>query len=268
MPNWKKIDADQLDADLTDIADAIRSKTGGTEPVPFDQMAQEIAGISAGGNDGQWWLDMIATKIYCDSLFAYSTIATFPNVVIQMPITTSMAYMFQKMPNLASPVSIYAPAGVSYNQTFRETPNLPEITIEGGNIEANWAYAFYKSGARKITMQNIGKITNADNMFCDCEKLVEIDADLDLTDGASVNRMFNMCVALEKVRFVTGAIKKSISFVYSNKLTLDSLQSIVDGLADLTGATAQTLTLAGASGPKLTDAQKTAISAKNWTLAY
>lgn len=228
-----------------------------------------VAGQNAeGSDDGQWWLDMIATKIYCDSLFAYSNITTFPDIIIQMPITTSAAYMFQKMPNLASPVSIYAPVNVSYNQTFRETPNIPEITIESGNIEAVWAYAFYKSGIRKITLRNIGKITNASNMFCDCEKLVEIDADLDITDSADVSRMFNMCVALEKVRFVPGAIKKSISFVFSNKLNEDSMQSIIDGLADLTGGTAQTLTLGGTSGNNLTQSQKDAISAKNWTLAY
>jgi hypothetical protein len=233
-------------------------------------IAQGFAdGIEQGYNAGnQWWLDMIATKIYCDSLFAYSNITTFPDIIIQIPITTSASYMFQKMPNLASPVSIYAPVNISYNQTFRETPNLPEITVESGNVEAYWSYAFYKSGVKKITLMNIRKINNADNMFCDCEKLVEIDADLDFTESASVNRIFNMCVALEKVRFVPGAIKKSISFAFSNKLNEDSLQSIIDGLADLTGGTAQTLTLGGASGNNLTQLQKDAISAKNWTLAY
>ena len=34
---------------LTSIADAIRGKTGGTDPLTLDQMATEIAGIEAGG---------------------------------------------------------------------------------------------------------------------------------------------------------------------------------------------------------------------------
>lgn len=34
---------------MTSIADAIRAKTGGTEALTLDQMAQEIAGIQTGG---------------------------------------------------------------------------------------------------------------------------------------------------------------------------------------------------------------------------
>jgi endonuclease I len=48
----------------------------------------------------------------------------------------------------------------------------------------------------------------------------------------------------------------------------DSVQSIVDALKDLTGATAQTLTFHADVGGKLTDAQKATITAKNWTLVY
>ena len=36
---------------MTAIADAIREKTGRTEPLTLDQMAQEIAGIQVGGGD-------------------------------------------------------------------------------------------------------------------------------------------------------------------------------------------------------------------------
>lgn len=37
---------------LTAIADVIREKTGGTEPLTLDQMAVEIAGIQVGGGSG------------------------------------------------------------------------------------------------------------------------------------------------------------------------------------------------------------------------
>lgn len=37
---------------LSAIADAIRGKTGGTDPLTLDQMPTEIAGIQAGGGDG------------------------------------------------------------------------------------------------------------------------------------------------------------------------------------------------------------------------
>ena len=46
------------------------------------------------------------------------------------------------------------------------------------------------------------------------------------------------------------------------------MQSIIDGLKDLTGAESQTLTFHSAVGNKLTDTQKATITAKNWTLVY
>ena len=46
----KIVDSGALDAALGGIADAIRDKTGGTEPLTLDGMAAAIAGISAGGS--------------------------------------------------------------------------------------------------------------------------------------------------------------------------------------------------------------------------
>ena len=93
--------------------------------------------------------------------------------------------------------------------------------------------------------------------------------DLSACTGTSVfSNTFWDCNALEDIEIVTGTIKISISFAYSPLLTDASIQSIIDGLADLTGATAQTITFHKDVGAKLTDAQKTAIALKNWTLAY
>ena len=50
-------------------------------------------------------------------------------------------------------------------------------------------------------------------------------------------------------------------------LTHDSLMNIINGLADLTDATAVTLTLGATNLAKLTDEEKAIATAKNWTLA-
>ena len=47
----KIVDSTALDAALTDIADAIRTKTGKTDPLTIEQMPSEIEGISGGGAD-------------------------------------------------------------------------------------------------------------------------------------------------------------------------------------------------------------------------
>lgn len=51
---------------MTAIADAIRGKTGGTEPLTLDQMATEIAGIQVGGGgvSEQEIIDAMATNSY------------------------------------------------------------------------------------------------------------------------------------------------------------------------------------------------------------
>jgi hypothetical protein len=75
------------------------------------------------------------------------------------------------------------------------------------------------------------------------------------------------CLALEHIIF-EGVITASIGFKQSSLLDNASIQSIINCLADLTGQTAQTLTLHADVGAKLTDEQKVTITAKNWILAY
>ena len=77
-------------------------------------------------------------------------------------------------------------------------------------------------------------------------------------------------LGLPKLTNITfeGVIGYSVSFADSPLLTTASVQSIIDHLQDLTGATAQTITFHATVGGNMTEAQKTAISQKNWTLVY
>ena len=79
--------------------------------------------------------------------------------------------------------------------------------------------------------------------------------------------MFYHCYALKNISFVAGCIKKSISFAQSDKLTDESIQSIIDGLADLTGQTAQTITFHPDVKNKLTEEQIASVTSKNWNIA-
>jgi hypothetical protein len=72
---------------------------------------------------------------------------------------------------------------------------------------------------------------------------------------------------LEEIRF-EGVIGRNLRLQWSSKLSDASVQSVIDHLKDLTGATAQTLTFHTTVGAKLTEDQKAAITAKNWTLVY
>ena len=54
MADYKVVDAEQLDADLTIVADAIREKGGTTEQLSFPQgMKQAVEAIQSGGGSGE-----------------------------------------------------------------------------------------------------------------------------------------------------------------------------------------------------------------------
>ena len=123
----------------------------------------------------------------------------------------------------------------------------------------------------KICADNLrdsGEVTACYGMFGNCTSLKTIDTVFDGTYCWFGSSAFDNCYSLETVRFKPLTIKKAISFAKCYSLSDDSIQSIVDGLADLTGATAQTATFHATVGAKLTEEQKAAITANKWTLVY
>lgn len=91
---------------------------------------------------------------------------------------------------------------------------------------------------------------------------------LDFTSSGTNYEFIAGCTLLEELRVVPNTIYVNISFSSCELLSTESTQSIIDGLADLTGGTTQTITFNKTVGAKLTDEQKATITAKNWTLAY
>lgn len=107
---------------------------------------------------------------------------------------------------------------------------------------------------------------NASYIFLGCTRLKTIRK-LTVSENTTYNRWFEACEALENVTF-EGVIASNISFHQNPLLTNASVQSVIDHLKDFTGGTTQTLTLHNKVGGNLTDEQKAAITAKNWTLVY
>lgn len=157
---------------------------------------------------------------------------------------------------------IYGAAGVK-KLTFKG--NVADNAIEGsfsfaGRIEEVDLTEFGSFGG--IIFASTSKYA-----FRDCTKLKYIRGVLDLSNITDTANMFRYCSRIEEIRFSPLSIKVSLD-IPSLVLSDESIQSIIDGLADLTGQTAQTLTLHATVGNKLTQTQKDAISAKNWTVTY
>jgi hypothetical protein len=100
------------------------------------------------------------------------------------------------------------------------------------------------------------------------KKITSILGAIDMSSCTTATALFGGANALKDVEFVPGTIKISLSFIDCWDLSDASLNSIIEGLTDLTGQTAQTLTLRTGMDARLTEAQKAFVTAKNWNLAF
>lgn len=147
------------------------------------------------------------------------------------------------------------------------TINLPNaVTAVNQMIVCNSNDTKLKHLTLNVDLSNAQRLNN---MLTKLQALEIVDGTpINLSAATIVTNMFSYCSVLKEVRFVENTIKISIGFAQSPNLSADTIQSIIDGLADLTGVTTQTLTLHSTVGNKLTDEQKATITAKNWTLVY
>ena len=158
---------------------------------------------------------------------------------------------------------------IEYNKSFcywRDEVYNPKYPIVcSGNITS--ANAMFDSST--ITDTRVPITLNncyADNTFVRCYSLVTIRK-LILNGVGRFQNTFVGCSKLENIT-IEGSIDVNFDISATAVLTNESVQSIIDHLKDLTGATTQTLTFHTDVGAKLTDEQKASITAKNWTLAY
>lgn len=140
-------------------------------------------------------------------------------------------------------------------------------------------YKNYKAIAANYMFQNCAKLVsvkikndslrfnNCNYLFDGCTALESIDGVIDISQCISTNTMFNKCYALKEVRFVSQCINANILFDSCADLSVDSINSIINGLADKTGKTSCTLFVHGNVFNRMTVEQKSAIANKNWTLS-
>lgn len=139
------------------------------------------------------------------------------------------------------------------------------ITLNFGYC-SNLQYAFNGCAYTricKIDARNIGAIAMSQT-FSNSRNLETID-EIVCADATRFDGTFNGLENLKNIKF-DGAINSNISFPKSAGLTNASVQSIIEHLKDLTGSAGKTLTFHADVGARLTDAQKAAVTVKNWTL--
>ena len=106
---------------------------------------------------------------------------------------------------------------------------------------------------------------NFANAFSGLKALEIVDGlPLDFSSNTNAITAFSRCYALTEFRVVPNTINKNFNIIHSNLLSTETIQSIIDGLADLNDSDIQTLSLHSTVLDRLTDEQYEQIFAKNW----
>lgn len=118
---------------------------------------------------------------------------------------------------------------------------------------------------------NLSSATNITSLFHNCAYLKNAGTLIfpsDPTQMINNANAFRLCSNLEEIRFQSGVIGFSVSFIESKKLSHDSLMSIINALYDYAGSgKTYTLTVGSTNLAKLTNAEKAIATEKGWTLA-
>ena len=195
---------------------------------------------------------------------------------IYLPYATRIDYMFHNatFPNDAD-ITVYIPNiagnGNGLGNSFYNSKGVKKLTLICDNPQdktVSYTNALYGCSMKILDIsQFITTVkTGMTNTFKNNYNLEEIIGEFNPTN-ASFSGTFDKCEVLREVRFAPNSIRYDISFSYSSLLSDASIQAIIDGLVDLTGQEAKTVTFHANVKAKLTETQIATITNKNWTLA-
>lgn len=182
---------------------------------------------------------------------------------VVFPIDTELVF---DVPNLQTDMTYLLRAAKNVKKVTLICDNWQYASDESQSVSMHQAFTYIYE-LETIDMTRFNVFLGDCRLMASAYSLREILGNLNLSRARLIYDAFNT-QNLETIRIVPGTAKLQLGFSNCSKLTDESIQSIIDGLADLTGQAAQTVTFHATVGAKLTDEQKATITAKNWTLVY
>lgn len=156
------------------------------------------------------------------------------------------------------------------SELCRHTSGLRKLTLDIPTEEVYNANSFvYQSTSiEEVVLPDGIKFSTMNYFATNVKTLKRVLGRVDMTNVTNVTspNIYNGCTVLEEVYFMPSTIKMDLNISHTVALIDDSVQSIVDGYADMTGQTSPILRVNLSVGEKMTDAQKAALTAKNVTL--
>ena len=210
----KAVDSTALDSALTDIADAIRTKTGGTDPLTLEQMPSEIEGIQSGGAE-------LELKV---KSFIYADAAPDTEFVAELPYVTSLRQTFW---------------------TIR-TGTLKKIDITvTDNLTDMYRFAMNCYPLTEVILRgDLSKVANYFQAFAVLDPWLKLNTikGLDFTSATDVRGIFSNQRGLTTLEIKPDTINISFPIKEGSALSVESCINILNALKDRTGQDALTLT--------------------------
>lgn len=246
MAEYVVIDKEQLESDLTVVADSIRAKGGTSEPLEFPHgMKDAIEGIESGGsgNDEFWYKTSASWTDNFKSLFSNANSKTLP--LLDFSNANNMRNMVYENNTLES---------VDYYINSAKATDMYQMFFKCANL-------------KRLVGLNCSSVKNFYEVFKNCSSLETIEEPFDLSAVTStISGAFFGCPLLKDILFIDGTIPYDINIAHSSLLTDKSIQSIINGLKDLAGGTSRKITFHTDVVMKLTEEQTTTIFNKNWNI--
>lgn len=227
--------------------------------IPFTEVHQATDGGFERGYEQGYEVGYEQSKIDNPDLFQYATCPMFQDAVFP-----SNYDVVVNIPNFSN---------ITYSSYFYKAIGMRSIKMICDNKDVVWnGTNFCYAQDVEATLELVDltefstKLKTVTNFFARQTKLINVLGSLDLSECTTITNIVLGCVALQEIRFVAETIKNNITFSNSNLLTEESIQSIIGGLADLTGQTSRTVTFHSSIKINLTDEQLLQITSKNWKL--
>lgn len=119
---------------------------------------------------------------------------------------------------------------------------------------------------REVVLTTTAKAKNVNFMFASCNSLEIVRGTLDFSNCNDLTGIFNGISNIRELRFAENSIYADLTLTWADKLSDETIQSIINGLADLTGQTTKTIYFHTDVVNKLTTEQSTQILNKNWSI--
>lgn len=185
----------------------------------------------------------------------------------------SCDYMFYtvEFPENSDIVIKFKKAPTNYNLFMSNAKNTKTVTLisEYNSNNLKFGQAFRNNQSIEILDLTDYNRSFSDVGYCflGASNIREVKGELDFSNCTNFTAWLNGAYKLEEMRVKPNSIYITFSLEWNDKLSDATVQSFIDGLADLTGSTTQKICLHKTIKNKLTDSQIATVTQKNWTIA-